>query len=290
MIDLHVHLDGSIRKTTLKELFEGVVPDVSFYPNMGIQKALASFRTTLSVMQELDRITRITHELCVDLTELGTSRAEIRFAPQLHCDGDIESVVDAAAAGLKPKFNLILCGLYGEPPEVLDALVEAARTRPRVVGIDLAGSPLPEHKWGLMDYSRPFTEAMRVGLGRTVHAGEGRPSEEIKMAIEHLHAQRIGHGLSVLGDPELVDLVREKKIHIEACPTSNVHTGCIEKFQYHPFRQWMRKEIRFSLCCDNVLLSNTWTRKEYFQARHLGGLSIPQQNQTQIWAKEALFS
>ena len=290
MIDLHVHLDGSIRSTTLEELFEGKLPDVKFYPNMGIQKALASFRTTLSVMQELDRITRITEELCFDLTKYGTSTAEIRFAPQLHCNGDIESVVDAAVAGLKPRFNLILCGLYGEPPEVLDDLVKAAKSRSRVVGIDLAGSPLEEHKWSLMDYSRPFTEAMRVGLGRTVHAGEGRPSEEIKMAIEHLHAQRIGHGLSVLGDRELVDLVRKKRIHIEACPTSNVHTGCIEKFEFHPFREWMRQHIRFSLCCDNMLLSNTWTRKEYFQARHFGGLSIPQQNQTQIWAKEALFS
>ena len=159
MIDLHVHLDGSIRSTTLEELFEGKLPNVKFYPNMGIQMALASFRTTLSVMQELDRITRITEELCFDLTKFGTSTAEIRFAPQLHCDGDIESVIDAAIAGLKPRFNLILCGLYGEPPEVLDALVEAAKTRSRVVGIDLAGSPLEEHKWGLMDYSRPFTEA-----------------------------------------------------------------------------------------------------------------------------------
>ena len=96
MIDLHVHLDGSIRSTTLEELFEGKLPNVKFYPNMGIQKALASFRTTLSVMQELDRITRITEELCFDLTKFGTSTAEIRFAPQLHCSGDIESVVDAA--------------------------------------------------------------------------------------------------------------------------------------------------------------------------------------------------
>jgi len=290
MIDLHVHLDGSIRHKTLEELYEGDLPDVKFYTNMGIQKALASFRTTLSVMQELDRITRITTELCIDLSELGTKRAEIRFAPQLHCNGDIGSVIDAAVAGLKPRFNLILCGLYGEPPEMLDELVKAARKRPRVVGIDLAGSPLEEHKWSLMDYSRPFTEAMRVGLGRTVHAGEGRPSEEIKMAIENLHAQRIGHGLSVLGDPELVDLVREKKIHIEACPTSNVHTGCIEKFEYHPMMDWFKKEIRFSLCCDNVLLSQTWGRKEYFKARLMCNMTFEQQNQTQIWAKEALFS
>ena len=290
MIDLHVHLDGSIRHKTLEELYEGDLPDVKFYTNMGIQKALASFRTTLSVMQELDRITRITTELCIDLSELGTKRAEIRFAPQLHCNGDIGSVIDAAVAGLKPRFNLILCGLYGEPPEMLDELVKAARKRPRVVGIDLAGSPLEEHKWSLMDYSRPFTEAMRVGLGRTVHAGEGRPSEEIKMAIEHLHAQRIGHGLSILGDQKLVDLVREKNIHIEACPTSNVHTGCIEKFEYHPMMDWFKKEIRFSLCCDNVLLSQTWGRKEYFKARLMCNMTFEQQNQTQIWAKEALFS
>ena len=290
MIDLHVHLDGSIRHKTLEELYEGDLPDVKFYTNMGIQKALASFRTTLSVMQELDRITRITTELCIDLSELGTKRAEIRFAPQLHCNGDIGSVIDAAVAGLKPRFNLILCGLYGEPPEVLESLVKAAKTRPRVVGIDLAAAPLDSHQWGIMDYSEAFTEAKRAGLGRTVHAGEGRPAEEIKIAIEHLHAQRIGHGLSVLGDKEVADLVRERNIHIEACPTSNVHTGCIEKFEYHPMMNWLKEDIRFSLCCDNVLLSETWGRKEYFKARLLCDMTFEQQNQTQIWAKEALFS
>jgi adenosine deaminase len=257
---------------------------------MGITKALESFRVTLSVMQGLDRITRITRELCTDLSELGTKRAEIRFAPQLHCKGDIESVIDAAVAGLKPRFNLILCGLYGEPPEVIESLVKAAKTRPRVVGIDLAAAPLEEHKWGLMDYSEAFTKAKRAGLGRTVHAGEGRPAEEIRIAIEHLHAQRIGHGLSVLGDKKVADLVRERNVHIEACPTSNMHTGCIEKFEFHPMMNWLKEDIRFSLCCDNVLLSETWGRKEYFKARMLCDMTFDQQNQTQIWAKEALFS
>ena len=141
-----------------------------------------------------------------------------------------------------------------------------------------------------MDYSGAFTEAMKAGLGRTVHAGEGRPADEIKIAIEHLHAQRIGHGLSVLGDKEVADLVREKNVHIEACPTSNVHTGCIEKFEYHPMMQWFKEDIRFSLCSDNFLLSETWGRKEYFKARLLCDMTFEQQNQTQIWAQEALFS
>ena len=290
MIDLHCHLDGSIRQTTLKELYQGELPKITFYPNMGITKALESFRATLSVMQTTDNIARITHELCEDLELMGTKRSEIRFAPQLHCEGQIEKVIDAAISGLKPRHNLILCGLYGESPEILQSLVKAAKTRPRVVGIDLAAAPLDSHQWGIMDYSEAFTEAKRAGLGRTVHAGEGRPADEIKIAIEHLHAQRIGHGLSVLGDKEVADLVRERNVHIEACPTSNVHTGCIEKFEYHPMMDWLKEGIRFSLCCDNVLLSETWGRKEYFKARLMCDMTIDQQNQTQIWAKEALFS
>ena len=135
MIDLHCHLDGSIRETTLKELYKDTLPKITFYPNMGITKALESFRITLSVMQTLDNITRITHELCEDLELMGTKRSEIRFAPQLHCNGGIERVIDAAISGLKPRHNLILCGLYGEPPEVLQSLVKAAKTRPRAVGI-----------------------------------------------------------------------------------------------------------------------------------------------------------
>ena len=77
MIDLHVHLDGSIRETTLKELYKGKLPNVTFYPNMGITKALESFATMLSVMQTTDNIARITHELCEDLELLGTKRSEI---------------------------------------------------------------------------------------------------------------------------------------------------------------------------------------------------------------------
>ena len=290
MIDLHCHLDGSIRETTLKEIYQAELPNISFYPNMGIENALKSFKITLSVMQTTDNIARSTHELCEDLELMGTKRSEIRFAPQLHCNGQVEKVIDAAVSGLRPRHNLILCGLYGESPEVLKSLVKAAKTRPRVVGIDLASAPLNSHQWGIMDYSEAFTEAKRAGLGRTVHAGEGRPAEEIRIAIEHLHAQRIGHGLSVLGDKEVADLVREKKVHIEACPTSNVHTGCIEKFEHHPMMDWLKEGIRFSLCCDNVLLSETWGRKEYFKARLLCDMTFDEQNQTQTWAKEALFS
>ena len=102
------------------------------------------------------------------------------------------------------------------------------------MGIDLAGGPLPSHSWTLKDYDKVFRRAREVGLGLTIHAGEGRPAEEIRVAIEQLGAQRIGHGTTLLQSPGLVDLIRERNVCIEACVTSNWHVGAIPNRQDHP--------------------------------------------------------
>src|SRR6185503_17702821 len=137
----------------------------------------------------------------------GVTTLEIRFAPQLHRGAPIEAILDAALEGAGGRAGLILCGLYGEPPEVLRALVEAGARRPGVVGVDLAGGPSGGHAFRLADYAPVYRRAEELGLGRTVHAAEGRPAEEIRVAVEALRAQRIGHGTTLLADPEVVDLV-----------------------------------------------------------------------------------
>ena len=295
MIDLHCHLDGSLRIETLAEMtgdereLIDIKKDISFYPNMGIQRALSCFKTTLSVMQTPDRVERITRELCEDVRKFGHSYTEIRFAPQLHEGGAIEEIVDAAISGLDEYSSLILCGLYGESPKVLLDLVEIARTRQQVVGIDLAGAPAKHHKYRLIDYEKPFTMAKKLGIGRTVHASEGRPPKEIETAVKFLHAQRIGHGTTLLEDPRVLELVLEKGITIEACLTSNWHTGAIEKIPDHPIKQWFDKGVRVAICADNILLSDTVLPIEYTKARNFCGLSYKDILQCRIYAENALF-
>ena len=274
--DLHRHLDGSLRANTLAELAGAMrlhVPvELAFRPGIGLQEALSRFEFTLSVLQTPDAVQRVAGEICEDAEQENVTTLEIRSAPQLHGPAGVEAIVDAALAGVADRAGIILCGLYGESPAVFEMLVDVAATRRGVVGIDLAGGPSPEHQWGMTDYADAFRAASRLGLGRTVHAGEGRPPEEIRTAIETLGAQRIGHGNTLLEDPEIMALVVEAGITMEACPTSNVHTGIIPFFQAHPMRKWLDAGVKVALCTDNTLLSATSMANELRGTRMIPGL------------------
>ena len=293
LADLHRHLDGSLRPTTLTELAgeHGVVlpDDVRFRPAMGLDEALARFAIILSVLQEPTAVRRVAAEICEDAAADGVATLEIRFGPQLHRGAAPGEIVDAALDGIAGRAGLVLCGLYGEPPSVLSDLVALAAERPGVVGIDLAGGPATGHDWRLADYADPFAAARRLGIGRTVHAAEGRPPGEIREAVERLHAQRIGHGTTLLADPTVVDLVRERAITIEACPTSNVHTGVIAAVADHPLPQWVDAGVRVCVCPDNTLLSDVTARQEHERVAAIPGMTAAAMAQVIAWGHEGAF-
>jgi adenosine deaminase len=291
--DLHRHLDGSLRPETIGELAgrAGVrVPaDLAFRPGMGLAEALSKFAFTLSLLQEPAAVRRVASEMCEDAVADGVTRLEIRFAPQLHRGAGAEGIVDAALEGAAGRAGLILCGLYGEPPSVLDELVRVAATRRGVVGIDLAGGPAPGHAFGLKDYAPAYSRAAELGLGRTVHAGEGRPPREIREAVELLGAQRIGHGTTLLDDPAVLDLVRERHVTIEACPTSNVHTGVIGGVAEHPLPRWLDAGVRACICTDNTLLSSVTASEEHRRAGEIPGMTAEKLRQAVGWGHAAAF-
>ncbi len=278
LADLHRHLDGSLRPATLAELLgqAGRAPpdDLLFHRGMGLAGALSRFTLTLSVLQRPASVRRVADEMCVDAAADGVTTLEIRFAPQLHGqDGaSIEAIIDAAIEGCDGRAGLLLCGLYGEPPAVLDGLVDAARSRPGVVGIDLAGSPSSGDSFALAVHAPAFRRAADIGLGRTVHAGEGRPPAEIRTAIVELGAQRIGHGTTLLDDPSLVELVIERGVTVEACPTSNVHTGAIADIADHPLPRWLDLGVRTCINTDNTLFSDTTSSVEHRRAAGIPGM------------------
>jgi adenosine deaminase len=260
LAELHRHLDGSLRPATVSalaaELGLEVPARLPFEPGIGLQAALARFAFTLSLLQRPRAVRRVAAEMCEDAAAEGTTTLEIRFAPQLHRGARPEAIVDAALEGIGRRAGLILCALYGEDPAVLEGLVDFAVTRPGVVGVDLAGGPLPSHAWKLEDYAPAFTRARDLGLGRTVHAAEGRPPDEIRRAITTLHAQRIGHGTTLLDDPAVVELVLEHIVTIEACVSSNHHVGAIASTRDHPLPRWLEAGVRACICTDNTLLSS----------------------------------
>ncbi|MFT4627751.1 MAG: adenosine deaminase [Myxococcota bacterium] len=293
LVDLHRHLDGSLRPATLRELAERqglpVPPDLAFSPGMGLHAALSRFAFVLSVLRTPDRVQRVASEICEDAAADGVTTLEIRFAPQLHVGGSVSAIVDAALAGIDGRAGLILCGLYGEDPAVLDGLVDVAVGRPGVVGLDLAGGPAPGASWGLTAYARSFRRAADLGLGRTVHAGEGRPPHEIRQAIEVLGAQRIGHGTTLLHDPAVLELVLDRGVTIEACPTSNVHTGVIPAVAAHPLPRWLDAGVRVTVCTDNTLLSAVCASEELERAASIPGMDASKVTATVEHGRAAAF-
>ncbi|OGQ82639.1 MAG: hypothetical protein A2289_22295 [Deltaproteobacteria bacterium RIFOXYA12_FULL_58_15] len=277
MADLHRHLDGSLRLATVEQLAEELglpVPSpLVFHVGMGLQEALARFAFTLSLLQDPTVVRRVASEICEDAQSEGVSTLEIRFAPQLHHKAPMAAVVDAALEGIHGRAGLVLCALYGEDPEVAKGLVEIAASREGVVGLDLAGAPLPQHRYRLGDYAPAFRAAREIGIGRTVHAGEGRAPEEILVAIEQLGAQRIGHGTTLLEAPRVVDSVLANHITLEACITSNLQTGAIEAIHEHPLPQWLKLGISACVCTDNTLFSDVTAVTEHEVAQRIPGMT-----------------
>ena len=294
LVDLHRHLDGSLRESTLRELAaeRGMsLPDaLRFYRGMGLKDALARFEVTLSVLQAPGEVRRVAGEICEDARSEGVGTLEIRFAPQLHRGAPSEDIVDAALTGIDGRAGLILCGLYGEDPAVIESLVDIGIRRKGVVGVDLAGGPAPGHSWSMADYATAFSTARDHGLGRTVHAGEGRAPQEIAMAINLLHAQRIGHGTTLLDDPAVVDLVLDRGVTLEACPTSNIHTGVIATLEEHPLGRWLERGIAACVCTDNTFFSDVDAPTEFRAVCEAQGLSEKQRQAVVECGVRAAFS
>jgi len=238
---------------------------------MGLAEALSRFAFTLSLLQGCDAVRRVAAEICEDARAEGVSTLEIRFAPQLHGDS-LAAIVDAALEGIDGRAGLIVCGLYGEDPTVLQEAVRVAIARPGVVGIDLAGGPADGHEFGLSDYAAAFRAAAEAGIGRTVHASEGRDPSEIRRAIEELGATRIGHGTTLLEDPSVVELVIDRGVTIEACPTSNVHVGVFDSVLDHPLPAWLDLGVRACVCSDNTLLSAVSASEEHERVEQIPGM------------------
>jgi adenosine deaminase len=271
--DLHRHLDGSLRPSTVSDLAHErglVVPqDLAFEAGMGLDAALERFAFTLSLLQDPEAVSRVASEICEDAEAEGVTTLEVRFAPQLHRGGDIEEVVQAALDGIAGRAGLLLCVLYGEPPTMAECLA----AQPGIAGLDLAGGPAPGHRWSMEAYAPAFGIARDRGIGRTVHAGEGRPPAEIAVAIELLHANRIGHGTTLLQDAEVTNLVVERQVTIEACPTSNWHVGAIPQIEAHPLPRWLRLGVRACINTDNTLLSAVDAPEEHRRAGRIPGMT-----------------
>jgi adenosine deaminase len=311
--ELHVHLDGSIRASTFLALYsttnggkpietlEHIRTELCFRTDWDLPRCLASFSTTLSILQTESHLTRVTFELCEDLFADGVRYAEIRWCPSLHLQQgrSYEEVIDAVGAGISlanrllpsAQFCQILTCLrdLGADEALRITTLAANDENNSVVGVDLAGNEY-EHPPEL--FQQAFEVAHKAGLGITIHAGEGtseQAAQNIVNAVKLCHATRIGHGVAARGRPEILRLLRENCVAIECCPTSNVHTGSIKEVKDHPAMEFYRAGITCIPCADNTLLSQTTTCCEFEIFKRQLGFSANELRDLKQRARDAGF-
>jgi adenosine deaminase len=280
--DLHCHLDGSIRPSTLLELAnaEGLpLPGDSEEtlagalcppPGSDLTSYLRLFDLTLSVMQTEAALERTAFELAEDAARENVWYLEARFAPILHRQKglSLEAIVEAVLRGLRRaegrwriRSGVIVCGIRHIGHEVSLELAELALQYKNqgVVAFDLAGA---EKDYPAKHHREAFYRILNNNINSTVHAGEAFGARSIHQAIHYCGAHRIGHGTLLWEDPDLLEYVNDHRIPLEMCLTSNIQTGAADSYETHPFGSYFRKGLRVTINTDNRLMSNTTVSRE----------------------------
>jgi len=293
-VELHCHLDGSIRLNTLIELAQqNKIKLPSFEPaelkqilKLGqnydsLEDYLKVFDYTLSVMQGKDELYRTAWELAEDAAAENCRHIEVRYSPILHIKQGLglTEVMEAVLQGLADagrKFNIhtgvIVCGIRNINPETSMRLAElsVAYKNRGVVGFDLAGA---EHNFPAKDHVEAFYLIHNNNINCTVHAGEAYGPESIHQALHYLNAHRIGHGTRLKEDGDLLNFVNDHRIPIEMCPTSNVQTNAVPSLSRHPLDFYLDFGVRVTVNTDNRLMSDTTVSEELYRISQEFGLS-----------------
>ncbi len=293
--DLHVHLDGSVRMSTLidlakqqkvelpstdpKKLKKLLVPGLRY---KSLVDYLRPFDIVLSVLQEPEALSRVAFELAEDAARENVWYMEVRYSPILHTKKGMRltTIVDAVLEGLKQaerKYNIrtgvIVCGMRNIDPETSIRLADLAVAYKNrgVVAFDLAGA---EENYPAKHHREAFYRILNNNINCTAHAGEAYGPESIHQALHYCGAHRIGHGTRLLEDGDLLNYVNDHRIPIEVCMTSNIQTKAANSYETHPLKFYYDFGIRVTINTDNRLISNTSVTKELWLATKYAKFSM----------------
>lgn len=293
--DLHVHLDGSLRLTSLIEMAaeQGVeLPSsepaelariMHLGQNTGsLVEYLKAFDTTLKVLQTEEGLIRAARELAEDAAAENVRYMEVRYAPMLHTQKGLRltTVVEAVLEGLWQakeshgiESNVIICGIRNISPESsLEMAQLAVAYKGRgVVAFDLAGA---EYDHPAKHHRRSFKLVRDNNINVTIHAGEAYGPESIHQALHDCGAHRIGHGCRLREDGDLLHYVNDHRITLECCPSSNVQTGAVRDLASHPIKLYQDLGLRVTINTDNRLITDTSVSKELWLTHTQVGLSL----------------
>lgn len=275
MIDLHLHLDGSLPPALVRELAQG-----QHFPLPGnleaalrapqdcrdLNEYLERFDLPLALLQTADALERAAYALCTELQAQGLDYAEVRFAPQLHTREGltqrqaVEAVCKGVARSGFPAPAILCCMRGADEPLNRETIATAAAYQGRgVCACDLAGA---EALYPTSQYRELFAYARSLGVPYTIHAGEAAGPESIWAALE-MGASRIGHGVRAREDPALVKELAQRQIPLELCFTSNVQTKAVASPADFPLREYLAQGVCCTVNTDNTTVSGTTLREEY---------------------------
>jgi adenosine deaminase len=318
---LHEHLDGGLRPQTVIELavengYSGLPfshPDeLAAWFHRGAQRGslpeyLEGFAHTCGVMQTRSAIERVAFEFIEDMFHDGVVYAECRFAPCFHLERGLtpEAVVQAAIDGFNRgqekygvAWGLILCGMR-HLTDSLDWAELAISFRHRgVVGFDLAGE---EAGYPPKKHVAAFEAIQRANFYSTLHAGEAFGVASIWQALQLCGAHRLGHATRLTDDMTIVDgkivklgtlaqYILDRRIPLEMCLSSNVHTGAVRSMAEHPFRLYFERGFRVTINTDDRLMSDTSMTKEFGIAVAEFGLSVKDLEKITVNAMKSAFA
>ena len=318
---LHDHLDGGLRPATVIELAKEIkykkLPtsdpgELNEWFQRGAQKGslgeyLSGFEHTCAVMQTKEGLTRVAYEMMEDMKNDGVCYVETRFAPvfsltkNLYYDDIVLAVIEGLEKGKRDfgvGYGLILCGMRNMKNNLEIAELAVNYRNQGVVGFDLAGE---EGGYPPKKHIEAFQFIQRANFNITIHAGEAFGKESIWQAIQWCGAHRIGHGTRILEDltldgdgnvvgmGDLAQYILDKRIPIEICLLSNVHTGAIDKLENHPFKKLNEMKFRLSLNTDDRLMSGTTMTNECMLATEYFGLNLDDIEKLTINAMKSAF-
>jgi adenosine deaminase len=319
---LHDHLDGGLRAQTVIELAKDIgykklpttdAGELAEWFHRGAYKGnlvefLQGFEHTCAVMQTKEALERVAYEMMEDMHLDGVCYVESRFAPVFHTDRGLynEDVVNSVLAGLEKGkkdfgvgFGLILCGMRNMKNTLEIAELAVNFRKKGVVGFDLAGE---EGGYPPKKHIEAFQFIQRANFNITIHAGEAFGKESIWQAIQWCGAHRIGHAThlkedfvldsdgNIAGFGDLAQYILDKRIPLEICLLSNVHTGAVDRIENHPFGILFKEKFRVTLNTDDRLMSNTTLTKEFLVAIEHFGITLDDVEKITINSMKSAFN
>lgn len=296
-VELHLHLDGSVRLDTASKLTGKSIEEVRSLMIAkekchDLNEYLTKFNLANEIMQSQENLTRIAKELVEDLKKDNVIYAEVRFAPLLHTKKGLtgEKVIEAVLLGLKDedlKVNLILCMMRQFNFEDNLKTIELASKYldKGVVAIDLAGA---EALYPTASFEKLFQIAKDKNIPFTIHAGEADGKDSILSAI-NFKTKRIGHGVRCIEDNETLNIIKKNNITLEVCPTSNIQTGIFENYYDHPIKKLYDMNVLVTINVDNMTVSNIDLTQEYEKLVKIFNLNIEDLKKINLNAIDAAF-